>query len=529
MFGKPPLARSHSALGHIESTAFHGMGSSGSSLEFHGDSSMVLSSNSDSENGSRSTNEIISGMSMTTGSVFSPLVSKSNRQTDTGLVCTENKIESVPILSIPALHMSAEYSPLRDNENNSSSHLSFAPVPYLQVRSSFNNSFSNPTIDETRISSVTAATSGLTAFSHGGQFQRVIRSSPHFSAFDNPNSLGLTQPLSLSPYASNNHCVGGDDLATGDDTVSIARRQLHDVLRCKAASPWVHLQNFQDGVDLGSDSLESSPSRCTFGTDNGIPNFRGRLGGYQTRGRNNVRRDGQNEHIMPHLNDENEHNMSINQNLSINRSLTVNNSFCLSDLKIENQKEKKIRDKKRIKKSEAKIRRMSLAPSSRISKIKNKIIFDSPILDLTENKTNEGKHKSTIFDLCSNNGDNDISTDISEERDSNRNSNKNSNFSSYRSSRRSSGILNILIDDLTDRFNTATVLSPAATAKLSSNKKKIKNKKNNLFLASYDENEKKNNNDADITIIIIIVVIIIIQSNQFCVFGITFDSNFIFR
>ena len=475
--GKPFLARSHSALGHIESTAFHGTGSSGSSLEFPIDSSMVLGSNSDSVNGSRSAHEISYGDSMTTGSVFSPLTSKLNRQTSTGPERMENKIESVPILSIPALHTSLGFSsPHRENENNNGSHLSFAPVPYLQVNSSFNNSFSNPPIDQTVITSGMAVTTGLSAFGDGGQFQRVVRSSPHFSTFENSNNQGgLTQVLSISPYVANSLCV--DDIATGDDTVSIARRQLHDVLRLKAVSPYVHIQNFQDSVDLGSDSLESSPSRSTFETDNGISNFRGRFSGYQTRGRNYSRRDGQNEHIMPHLNDENEHNMSLN------RSLTVNNSFCFSDLKVENQKEKKIREKKRIKKSEAKIRRMSLAPSSRISKIKNKIIFDSPILDLTENDVNEENHRNNNFDLNFQIDDNDINTEI---LDNNKNSYKNSNFSIYHTSRRSSGILNILIDDLTDRFNTATVLSPAATAKLSSNKKKIKNKKKSMFSASYD-------------------------------------------
>ena len=294
---RPPLARSRSALGHIETTAFQGGHSMGGS----------------------------------DGSVFAPLGS---------LISVRDRFTAVQTLGqIP-------------DEN-----CGISPTDRRQVGSdllTFGLSWDSSTVwPNTYPSNITRTTAGTS--------QKVVISSPQYSGHTD------TQITQETLYSSQNSVDDLDMLAENDDPVSYARRVFQEVLRSKAASPYVHLEPNQ--------TLDRLDSRSSF------------------------RRSDRTNHGRTHTN-------TVSHTYAHTNTYTQKMSY-LPDVSPSTSHSQKLRDRKRTKTSNAKIRRMSVAPLA------------------------------------------------------------------VRSSLYHGHGLSISVDDLTERFDTSTILSPAVTSKFSASKKRM--------------------------------------------------------
>ena len=319
---RPPLARSRSALGHIETTAFQ-VGHIGN-IGTHD----------------------IGNIGTQDGSVFAPLGS---------LIGVRDRFSSVRTLGqIP--DENCEISPT-DRRQVGSDFITFG-LSWDNNNVWPNNTY--PTHMQSCHTSHANTTSGTT--------QKVVISSPQYSAHTDTHTI--SEPL----YSSQNSADDLNMLAENDDPVSYARRMFQEVLRSKAASPYVHTQNVHA---QNFQSLDRLNSRSSF-----------RKCDRTSESYNNT------------------HTSTASHTYAHTNTYTQKMSY-LPDVPTSISNSQKMRDKKRTKTSNAKIRRMSVAP-------------------LTV--------KSSLFHGHG---------------------------------------LSISVEDLTERFDTSTILSPAVTSKYSATKKRM--------------------------------------------------------
>lgn len=270
------------------------------------------------------------------GSVFAPLGSLGPRRAVVQtLGQTLGQIPEVPLLSIPALHIvdtHSAFSPLGSQSAlNEGGYLSFGQTDLHTSTVGF-STFSMPTGSG-------AGGSSFSAFANGGHFQRVVRTSPQFSSF--PDTQSPSEPTS---YASRSSTDDLDMLASSNDPVSIARRTLHEVLRVKAASPYVYAQSFQS-LDKPEDVFGS-----TFGSHNRSP-----------KAHSSLPTQLHSHSLAFHSSHLRSQSRGTDDTHSYARSSNISSIPSETEL---TERDRKIREKKKIKTNNAKKRRLSLAPSA---------------------------------------------------------------------------------------------------------------------------------------------------------------------
>ena len=151
-----------------------------------------------------------------TGSILSPV--PSTGKGDNPRVQTVGQIPDAPVLALPPLDIINTQALSVKRSQSSCNYINFGP----------------PSLNTCTVGySANVTGSRLSDIGSGGQFQRVVRTSPQFSTYGDASH-------ELSSYSSQGSAEDLETLAKGDDTVSVARRNFAELLRVKAASPYIH-------------------------------------------------------------------------------------------------------------------------------------------------------------------------------------------------------------------------------------------------------------------------------------------------